>query len=165
MQGVITGGTGTAARLTSGQVAAGKTGTSENWRDSYFVGFTPQISVAIWIGAREERTMSSSITASSVFSDFVGAVLKDSPLEEFPVATYPTYTAYSNSTLGIGGSSSSVTPDSGSNSNSNNSGTQPDSDSDSTEEPSDDTSTEGGTTTPVDPASLGAQRSTSGRSP
>ncbi len=102
MEGVITSGTGTEARLSSGQVAAGKTGTSENWRDSYFCGITPQISVAIWVGARAERQMPASVTATSVFSDFVGTVLKGQPLKDFPTAATPTFKTYVNEKLQIG---------------------------------------------------------------
>ena len=91
MKGVVTSGTGTAAALYSGQPVAGKTGTSENWRDSYFVGFTPQISVAIWLGSRAERQMPEYYTATSVFSDFVGTVLKGQSIKDFPTAKEPVY--------------------------------------------------------------------------
>jgi penicillin-binding protein 1A len=84
MEGVVTSGTGRNASLSSGQVVAGKTGTSENYRDKWFCGITPQITVAIWIGDRNEKSMSSSVAADSIFGDFVGKLLKGSELEEFP---------------------------------------------------------------------------------
>jgi penicillin-binding protein 1A len=49
LQGVIQGGTGTAAAL-PGREVAGKTGTTENYGDAWFVGFTPQLVVAVWVG-------------------------------------------------------------------------------------------------------------------
>ncbi len=49
LQGVIQGGTGTAAALPNREVA-GKTGTTENYGDAWFVGFTPQLVVAVWVG-------------------------------------------------------------------------------------------------------------------
>jgi len=49
LQGVVTGGTGTAAQL-PGREVAGKTGTTENYGDAWFVGFTPQLVVAVWVG-------------------------------------------------------------------------------------------------------------------
>ncbi len=110
MKGVVTSGTGTEAALRSGQVAAGKTGTSENWHDSYFCGITPQISVAIWVGSRQERQMPEWVTATSVFSDFVGTVLSGQPLKDFPKADNPPYKPYSNTELAIGGSAPSPQP-------------------------------------------------------
>jgi penicillin-binding protein 1A len=49
LQGVVRYGTGTAAALPGWQVA-GKTGTTENYGDAWFVGFTPQIVAAVWVG-------------------------------------------------------------------------------------------------------------------
>ncbi len=49
MQGVVTGGTGTVARL-SNMPAAGKTGTTSNNHDRWFVGYTPYYVGAVWFG-------------------------------------------------------------------------------------------------------------------
>ncbi|MGZ4354572.1 MAG: PBP1A family penicillin-binding protein [Gaiellaceae bacterium] len=49
LQGVVTSGTGTAAALAD-RPAAGKTGTTENYGDAWFVGYTPQLVVAVWVG-------------------------------------------------------------------------------------------------------------------
>lgn len=112
MKGVLTRGTGTDARPTCGQEAAGKTGTSENWRDSYFCGITPQYSVAIWVGARAETPMPESLTASNVFRDFIDLVMEGQEFEEFPTAKDPTYrNDVSDSKLHIGmGSVGSTRP-------------------------------------------------------
>ena len=48
--GVIRAGTGTAAQLRGGWSVAGKTGTTENFGDAWFVGFTPDIVTAVWVG-------------------------------------------------------------------------------------------------------------------
>jgi penicillin-binding protein 1A len=57
LRGVISNGTGTRANI--GRPAAGKTGTSQEWRDAWFVGYTPTLSTAIWMGfADKPRTMS-----------------------------------------------------------------------------------------------------------
>jgi penicillin-binding protein 1A len=45
---VISGGTGTAAQI--GEFAAGKTGTTENYGDAWFVGFNKDLTVAVWVG-------------------------------------------------------------------------------------------------------------------
>jgi penicillin-binding protein 1A len=48
LQGVIASGTGTAAAL--GRPAAGKTGTASNYTNAWFVGYTPTLSAAVWMG-------------------------------------------------------------------------------------------------------------------
>ena len=48
LKAVITSGTGMSANI--GRPAAGKTGTSQDWRDAWFVGFTPDILTAVWVG-------------------------------------------------------------------------------------------------------------------
>lgn len=50
LKGVITGGTGTAARLPDGRAAAGKTGTTDDHKQSWFVGYTNQLSTAVYVG-------------------------------------------------------------------------------------------------------------------
>ncbi|HVM01779.1 MAG TPA: PBP1A family penicillin-binding protein, partial [Acidimicrobiales bacterium] len=50
MRAVVDKGTGKAARLPGRQVA-GKTGTSQNHENAWFVGFTPQLSTAVWMGS------------------------------------------------------------------------------------------------------------------
>jgi penicillin-binding protein 1A len=48
LKGVVTSGTGASAAL--GRPVAGKTGTSQHWRDAWFVGFTPDLLAAVWVG-------------------------------------------------------------------------------------------------------------------
>jgi penicillin-binding protein 1A len=55
MKGVIEHGTGTHAAF--GRPAAGKTGTSQNWRDAWFVGFTPDWVCGVWVGNDDDRPM------------------------------------------------------------------------------------------------------------
>jgi len=54
-RGVITHGTATRANI--GRPVAGKTGTSQNYRDAWFVGMTPQLVTAVWVGHTKERTV------------------------------------------------------------------------------------------------------------
>jgi len=51
----VTGGTGKNAQIDNGQPAAGKTGTTNESSDVWFVGYTPQLSTAIWMGAPAGR--------------------------------------------------------------------------------------------------------------
>ncbi len=55
MKGVLERGTGTRAAF--GRPAAGKTGTSQNWRDAWFVGFTPDIIAGVWVGNDDDKPM------------------------------------------------------------------------------------------------------------
>lgn len=59
LQGVVaSGGTGAAVRSYGFYApCAGKTGTSNDYRDVWFVGFTPQLAVAVWVGFDDNRTM------------------------------------------------------------------------------------------------------------
>ncbi|MFL5946438.1 MAG: PBP1A family penicillin-binding protein [Gaiellaceae bacterium] len=49
LEGVVRAGTGKRAALPD-RVAAGKTGTTENYGDAWFVGYTPQLATAVWVG-------------------------------------------------------------------------------------------------------------------
>jgi penicillin-binding protein 1A len=53
LKGVISGGTGTAANI--GRPAAGKTGTNQAYRDAWFIGYTPQLAVAVWMGYPDKQ--------------------------------------------------------------------------------------------------------------
>lgn len=55
MKGVINRGTAATARI--GRPAAGKTGTTSDHKDAWFVGFTPQITTAVWVGNDKPQTM------------------------------------------------------------------------------------------------------------
>jgi penicillin-binding protein 1A len=50
---VVKSGTGTRAALGPGRFAAGKTGTTENYSDAWFVGFNERYTVAVWVGYPE----------------------------------------------------------------------------------------------------------------
>ncbi|MGI8491565.1 MAG: transglycosylase domain-containing protein, partial [Acidimicrobiales bacterium] len=54
LQGVIAGGTGTAAAL--GRPAAGKTGTTSNYTNAWFAGYTPTLSTAVWMGRADSQS-------------------------------------------------------------------------------------------------------------
>lgn len=96
LRGVITGGTGTRADI--GRPAAGKTGTAQEWRDAWFVGYTPQLSTAVWIGNRDRPTSLFGIkgvprvTGGSIPAEtwraFMVEALKDVPPTEFTGVVY-----------------------------------------------------------------------------
>ena len=84
LQRVVTGGTGIAAKLDDRQVA-GKTGTSENTRDLWFIGSIPQLTTGVWFGYDDDRpTKSTSGEAAWAWKQFM-LQIKD----EFPVRAFP----------------------------------------------------------------------------
>jgi len=58
MSGVVKYGTGTAARLSNGVFAAGKTGTTDNDADRWFAGVTPNYAGVVWFGYDTPKSMS-----------------------------------------------------------------------------------------------------------
>jgi penicillin-binding protein 1A len=55
LQDVVRAGTGTRAAV-PGVAVAGKTGTTDNWGDAWFVGYTPELVVAVWVGYPNKLT-------------------------------------------------------------------------------------------------------------
>ena len=51
---MISSGTGKAAQI--GEFASGKTGTTENYGDAWFVGFDKDLPVAVWVGYPDKRS-------------------------------------------------------------------------------------------------------------
>jgi len=61
---VIAHGTGRAANI--GKPAAGKTGTTDDNKDAYFVGYTPNIVTGVWVGSDDNSVMNKSIQGGTV---------------------------------------------------------------------------------------------------
>ena len=95
-------GTGTMARLSSGQPVAGKTGTQENYMDIWFCGITPQLSVACWIGDPNNQVPVGNAGMDDVFHNFMEVALAGQPIEEFPTAGNPHYEKYVDAEYDIG---------------------------------------------------------------
>lgn len=53
----LSAGTGRAASLPDGRAAAGKTGTTQNFRDAWFVGYTADLVVGVWVGNDDGKAM------------------------------------------------------------------------------------------------------------
>ena len=56
LQDVVAAGTGTAAAV-EGHPVAGKTGTTDDGRDAWFAGFTPQLATVVWVGRADNSPM------------------------------------------------------------------------------------------------------------
>jgi penicillin-binding protein 1A len=87
MQGAILQGTGTAAQLPNGRPVAGKTGTTSDYRDAWFVGFTPQLATGIWIGNDDNSPMTTGTTGgvsvAPIWKEFMVKALEGVPPENF----------------------------------------------------------------------------------
>jgi penicillin-binding protein 1A len=90
LQGVIQRGTGGRANI--GRPAAGKTGTTNDWLDAWFVGFTPELVVAVWIGFDEPRPLglardneTGGRVAAPIFAQFMREALEGRPALPFRV--------------------------------------------------------------------------------
>jgi 1A family penicillin-binding protein len=89
LRGVVTNGTATEAQLSEGRPVAGKTGTTSDFRDAWFVGYVPQLSVAIWIGNDDYSPMANGVTGgvyvTPIWRKFMEKALAGQPIEQFPV--------------------------------------------------------------------------------
>jgi penicillin-binding protein 1A len=86
MEGVVQRGTGTAAKQL-GRPVAGKTGTSNDYKDAWFIGFTPELAVGVYVGFDRPRNMGRQATggelAVPIFTEFVENALKGKPPTPF----------------------------------------------------------------------------------
>ena len=84
LEGVVQNGTGGPAAL-SDRAVAGKTGTSENVRDLWFIGYIPQVVTGVWLGNDDNYpTWGTSGTAAYNWRDFMSQAVKGMPVEKFP---------------------------------------------------------------------------------
>ncbi len=84
LRNVVTEGTGRAAQLGDRPVA-GKTGTSDESRDLWFVGFVPQLVAGVWLGNdNNESTWGASSLAADAWHEFMAKVVTGMPVEKFP---------------------------------------------------------------------------------
>lgn len=90
LERVISSGTGTAAGI--GRPAAGKTGTTTNYCDAWFVGYTPELVTAVWVGyPAEQKPMTDvhgiKVTGGSfpakIWASFMKKALADVPVSDF----------------------------------------------------------------------------------
>ncbi len=88
MEGVVQRGTATSVRAVERPVA-GKTGTTNDEKDAWFMGYTPDLAVGVFVGFDNPKPMGRGATggqvAAPIFTDFVKKALADKPPVEFRV--------------------------------------------------------------------------------
>jgi penicillin-binding protein 1A len=88
MEGVVQRGTATAVKAV-GKPIAGKTGTTNDFHDAWFEGFTPDLAAGVYVGYDDPDSLGKDQTgghvAAPIFRDFMIAALKDAPATEFRI--------------------------------------------------------------------------------
>jgi penicillin-binding protein 1A len=87
LEGVVTNGTGRAARLD--RRAAGKTGTTQDHRDAWFIGFTSDVVVGVWVGNDDDSPMDGVVGGdlpAKIWHDFVEQA---EPIISTPIGAAP----------------------------------------------------------------------------
>jgi penicillin-binding protein 1A len=90
MQGVTTrpGATGVKVAAGLGHPIAGKTGTTQDFTDAWFSGFTPDLVTTVWVGYDNPATLGNNETgaalAGPIWHDFMAVALKGRPVLTFP---------------------------------------------------------------------------------
>jgi penicillin-binding protein 1A len=88
MEGVVQRGTGTRLR-DLGRPVAGKTGTTNDEKDVWFIGFTPDLVVGVYLGYDRPKTLGRGVTgghyAAPIVRDFMKVALEGKPAQPFRV--------------------------------------------------------------------------------
>jgi penicillin-binding protein 1A len=88
MQGVVQYGTGTAVKAV-GKPLAGKTGTTNDFKDAWFVGFSPDLAAGVYIGYDHPHSLgrgqTGGVVSAPIFRDFMKMALADQPATPFRV--------------------------------------------------------------------------------
>jgi penicillin-binding protein 1A len=86
LQGVVRRGTAVKAKSLN-RPLAGKTGTTDDCTDAWFIGYTPSMISGVWVGFDEKKTLGKKETGAEaalpIWIDFMNVALKDQPVEEF----------------------------------------------------------------------------------
>lgn len=103
LHGVIFDEGGTAGRARAlGRPAAGKTGTTNGFFDTWFIGYTPQIASGVWVGFDQEKTLgigeAGGKTALPIWVEYMKTAHKDLPVEDFQVPSHIIFANIDNQT-------------------------------------------------------------------
>jgi penicillin-binding protein 1A len=89
MEGVVQRGTGVPAGKGLNRPIAGKTGTTQDWTDAWFSGFTPDLVTTVWVGfdnpASLGENQQAAVVAAPIWHDFMAAALAGRPVLQFPM--------------------------------------------------------------------------------
>jgi penicillin-binding protein 1A len=88
LEEVVQFGTGVRAKEL-GRISAGKTGTTNDFTDAWYIGFTPQITAGVWVGNDDKRISlgkkeTGARAALPIWLEFMQQGMQGSPVEDFP---------------------------------------------------------------------------------
>ena len=92
LQSVTSSGTGAAARNNYHWQVAGKTGTSSDHRDAWFIGFNPKFTLGIWNGFDSNATVSSSAVCAPIWGRIMTKCIRLDNKGKLPAADDPRFT-------------------------------------------------------------------------
>jgi len=88
MHSVIQHGTARALRVLE-RPAVGKTGTTNDYDDAWFVGYTPELVTGVWVGRDDHEPLGDGETggkvAAPIWLDYMKEATKDRPITDFPI--------------------------------------------------------------------------------
>lgn len=88
LQGVVEDGTGWRAKALERPVA-GKTGTTDDYKDAWFIGYIPQLTAGVWVGFDRKESLgdmeTGSRAAAPIWVNFMQEVIKSYPSQQFDV--------------------------------------------------------------------------------
>lgn len=88
---VFTEGTATNAKPANGQPVAGKTGTSDSYRDHTLIGYTPNLVLSTWIGKRDYAPTSQNVSCNGLWKSIIDIITKDQKIVDFPNYADPNF--------------------------------------------------------------------------
>lgn len=86
LSAVVTSGTGKGAQI--GRPVVGKTGTTSDYRDAWFIGFVPQLTAGVWVGNDDTSPMkkvSGGSLPASIWKAFMAASVRELPVQPIPM--------------------------------------------------------------------------------
>lgn len=110
LQSVVTNGTGRGVRRYFSYPAAGKTGTTQDFADAWYVGFTPDLVAGVWVGFDDHRIKftntygQGAIAALPIWAKFMGKVYKELniPIKYFHLAPGVVRATFCKATMDLG---------------------------------------------------------------
>jgi penicillin-binding protein 1A len=102
LMNVINEGTGRAATI--GRPAAGKTGTTSDYRDAWFMGYTPALTTGVWVGNDDNSAMNK-VTGGTlparIWHDFMIPALANTPARSLPTSAVRSALPWENDSAGV----------------------------------------------------------------